>query len=198
MAKSKDAPKDGQQEGKAAEPKKKSEGGGSKAFIMMFSVAMIVQLVIIVILVYFVLSKSNAPQPVQQPAAAAATKDGEHEGEEGKTDESEEGSKKEEGPVFIYQTEDLVVNPKGSGGRRYLMTQVGLSVKSEEEKKEMEESRKAQINDILIQYLSSKSVDELADIDKRDSLKIDLKKTLNKEIAGKKIKDVFFSKFVVQ
>jgi flagellar basal body-associated protein FliL len=195
MAKSKDAAKDGQQEGKNAEPKKKGEGGGSKAFVMMFSVAMIVQLVIIVILVYFVLSKSNnAPQSAAQPAVAEKSAESAKGGEEEK-----EGEKKaEEGPIFIYQTEDLIVNPKGSGGRRYLMTQIGLSVPSEVDKKEFEESRKAQINDILTQFLANRSIDELADIDKRDSLKIELRKTLNKEIAGKKIKNVFFSKFVVQ
>jgi flagellar basal body-associated protein FliL len=195
MAKSKEAAKEGQQEGKNAEPKKKSEGGAGKSFVMMFSVAMIVQLVIIVILVYFVLSKSSAPQNAAQPAVAEKSAESvKHEGEEAKEGES----KKDEGPVFIYQTEDLIINPKGSGGRRYLMTQIGLSVPSEVDKKEFEESRKAQIYDILNQFLASRSIDELADIDKRDSLKIELRKTLNKEIAGQKIKNVFFSKFVVQ
>ncbi len=191
MAKSKDMAQEGQQEGKNAEPKKKSEGGGNKTFVMMFSVAMIVQLIIIVVLVYFVLSKSNSNQQVQQTQAqdntqqAAQAKEGENAG-------------KDDGPMIIYQTDDLIVNPKGSGGRRYLMAQIGLSVPSEEIKKEFEVNRKAQLYDILNQFLATKSIDELADIDKRDSIKIDLKNVLNKEINGNKIKNVFFSKFVVQ
>ncbi len=196
MAKS----KEGQPEGKTAEPKKSSEGGGSKTFMLMFSVAMIVQLIIIVILVYFVLNQSKNNQPVQQTAQVHQEKtEGEHE-TEGEVKEGAEGesSQKDDGPVIIYQTDDLVINPKGSGGRRYLMTQIGLSVTSEEVKKEFEDSRKAQIYDILNQFLASRSIDELADIERRDSLKIDMKKILNKEISGKKVKNVFFSKFVVQ
>ena len=193
MAKSKEAAKEGQQEGKSAEPKKKGEGGGNKTFVMMFAVAMIVQLIIIVILVYFVL-KNNSQQSGAQPAVAEkSAENAKHE-----SDAAKEGEKKDEGPIFMYQTDDLIINPKGSGGKRYLMTQVGLSVINAEVKKEFEESRKAQIYDILSQYLANRSVDQLADIEQRDSLKIDLKKTLNKEIAGNKIKNVFFSKFVVQ
>jgi len=134
MAKS----KEGQPEGKTAEPKKSAEGGGSKTFMLMFSVAMIVQLIIIVILVYFVLNQSKNNQPVQQTAQVHQEKtEGEH-AEDGEVKEGEgaESTAKDDGPVIIYQTDDLVINPKGSGGRRYLMTQIGLSVTSEEVKKE--------------------------------------------------------------
>lgn len=190
MAKSKDMAQDGQQEGKSAEPKKKGEGGGNKTFVMMFSVAMVIQLIIIVVLVYFVLSKSNSNQQVQQTQAQDNTQQA-AQAKEGET-------AKDDGPMIIYQTDDLIVNPKGSGGRRYLMAQIGLSVPSEEIRKEFEANRKAQLYDILNQFLATKSIDELADIDKRDSIKIDLKNVLNKEINGNKIKNVFFSKFVVQ
>jgi flagellar basal body-associated protein FliL len=197
MAKLKEVSKDGQQEGKIAEPKKKGEGGGSKTFVLMFSVAMIVQLIIIAILVYFILKNNSAQSSVAQTQTSGNTADSKGQtGEPGK--EEGDAAAKDDGPMIIYQTEDLIINPKGSGGRRYLMTQIGLSVPNEETKKEFEDKRKAQIYDILNQFLATKSIDELADIDKRDSLKIDLKKTLNKEIFGKKIKNVFFSKFVVQ
>jgi len=65
-------------------------------------------------------------------------------------------------------------------------------------KKEFQEERKAQIYDILNGYLASQSLEYLADITKRDSLKIELKQRLNKTIRGKKVKDVFFSKYVLQ
>lgn len=196
MAKSKENPKDASQEGKSVEPKK-SESGSSKTFMLLFSIAMVVQLIIIVILVFFVLNQNKPSNTVADTKKTENSVEESSESEEGNAEEKEV-KKKEEGPIFIYQTEDIIVNPRGSGGRRYLMTQVGIAVPSEEVKKEFEENRKAQLNDILSQYLASKTVEELADIDRRDSLKIDLKKLLNKEIGGKKVKNVFFSKFVVQ
>jgi|AMZC01.1.fsa_nt_AMZC01005181.1_2 flagellar FliL protein len=199
MAKTKDAPKDPSQEGKTAEPKK-GDGGSSKTFMLLFSVAMIVQLIIIVILVYFVLNQNKSSQPVTdtQKIEKSSNSSESTESEGGTATDEHKETKKEEGPVIIYQTDDLIINPKGSGGRRYLMTQIGIAVPSEEVKKEFEEGRKAQLNDILSQYLASKTIDELVDIDRRDSIKLDLKKILNKEIGGKKVKNIFFSKFVVQ
>ena len=202
MAKSKD-PKETAQEGKAPEPKKKSEGGGgNKSFIILFSVIIAVQLVIIIILVYFYISRPPLPhmhqsqqvvETVSQPAKA--DKKTAKKVEEDDDEEEEESSS---GPVIIYETDVFIVNPKGARPGRLLQAQVGLSVSSEEAKKEFEEARKAQINDILTGYLASQTYEYLSDITKRDTLKMEMKQLLNKSIKGKKIRDVFFSRYVVQ
>jgi flagellar basal body-associated protein FliL len=221
MAKTKD-PKEAAQDGKAAasDPKKKSEGGGgNKGFIMMFSFVIIVQLVIIIILAYFYMNNSSEPKPDdylefkiwKQQGGIIAAQLNEQKVEEKKSkktvkkedeyddeDEDEDDEHSSKGAVVIYQTDDLIINPKGARPGKFLMAQVGLAVKSEEIKKEFEETRKAQIYDILNGYLATQSLEYLADITKRDSLKIELKQRLNKAIKGKKIKDVFFSKYIVQ
>ena len=209
MAKSKD-PKEAAQEGKQPEPKKKAEsssGSGNKTFITMFSIVIAVQLVIIVILVYFYLTRpepnfSQMPQQVivdntvsQKPEKKVSKKEDDYEEEDDDEDEEVSSSK---GPVVTYETDDLIINPRGARPGKYLMTKVGFSVLSEEVKKEFEDTRKAQIYDIVNGYLASHTLEYLADIDKRDTLKIEMKQLLNKNIKGRKVKDVFFSKYIVQ
>jgi flagellar basal body-associated protein FliL len=192
MAKSKD-PKEAAPEGKPAEPKKKSESG-NKSFVTMFSVVIAIQFVMIGILVYYIISRPPTYSVIPQQAVAEYTEDENSEKpvkkapkkkvevEEEDDDEEETSSK---GPLITFQTDDLIINPKGARAGKYLMTSIALEVSGEEVKKEFEETRKAQVYDVLNGYLSSQSFEYLSDITKRDSLKIQLKLLLNKSIKGK-------------
>jgi flagellar protein FliL len=175
-----------------AEAKSKSESS-NKLFIIMFAGVMVIQLVIVFVVVFLFLNKGSGENPKQE--SKEKTENVENKGSESKPAEE---TKVDEGPVFSYQTKDIIVNPRGSGGKRFLMTQVGIFVSDEKFKKEIEEGREAQINGLINQFLSSKTTDELIEIERRDTLRIELKEILNKEIPGNKIKNVFFSKFVVQ
>jgi len=97
----------------------------------------------------------------------------------------------------VYVVKDLVVNPAGTNGLRFLMATIGLEVTSEETEKELEK-RDVQIHDSIIGILTSKTLPELDDGRSRDSLKIQIKQEIDKDITTGKVLNVYFSKFIIQ
>jgi len=110
----------------------------------------------------------------------------------------EEASAKERPPFGeIYIIEDLVVNPAGSGGMRYLCVSVGLESLSPSVIEEMT-LRDTQIKDCLIGIFSSKSIEELADIDARESVRGEIKDRIEQVLPGQGPDAVYFVNFVLQ
>ena len=97
----------------------------------------------------------------------------------------------------VYVVKDLVVNPAGTNGLRFLLTTVGLEVTSEETVKELEK-RDVQIHDSIIGILTSKTLPELDDTNSRDSLKYSIRDSINNELVTGKVMNVYFSKFIIQ
>lgn len=117
--------------------------------------------------------------------------------EESKSEEgSEEGSKKEAGK-FLFTIEEIIINPTGTDGKRFLLASVGFDLKTEPEKKEMEE-REVLVKDAIISVLASKPLTQLNDMEYRDSLKIQIKKKLKEKMPALKVNDVYFSKYIIQ
>ncbi|MCB1059363.1 MAG: flagellar basal body-associated FliL family protein [Calditrichaeota bacterium] len=114
---------------------------------------------------------------------------GEEAGEEGGHGESAGGS--------IALLDEIIVNPAGTGGRRFLSTVVGLTLKDPK----LEETVAAQmpiIRDAAITLLSSKSLDQLASIGYRDSLRSELVATINGLVKEEPVTGVVFSTYVLQ
>ena len=97
----------------------------------------------------------------------------------------------------VYVVKDLVVNPAGTNGLRFLLTTIGLEVTSEETVKELEK-RDVQIHDSIIGILTSKTLPELDDMNTRDSLKVEIKRKINSDLVSGKVLNVYFSKFIIQ
>jgi len=97
----------------------------------------------------------------------------------------------------VYVVKDLVVNPAGTNGLRFLLTTVGLEVTSEETAKELEK-RDIQIHDSIIGILTSKTLPELDDTSTRDTLKVAIKDQINKDLISGRVINVYFSKFIIQ
>jgi flagellar basal body-associated protein FliL len=97
----------------------------------------------------------------------------------------------------VYVVKDLIVNPAGTNGLRFLLTTIGLEVTSEETVKELEK-RDVQIHDSIIGILTSKTLPELDNTSTRDSLKVSIKDQINKELVTGTVVNVYFSKFIIQ
>jgi flagellar FliL protein len=108
-------------------------------------------------------------------------------------------SQKNPDPSFdhVYVVKDLIVNPAGTNGLRFLLTTIGLEVTSEETVKELEK-RDVQIHDSIIGILTGKTLPELDDASSRDSLKVSIKDQVNKELVTGSVINVYFSKFIIQ
>lgn len=97
--------------------------------------------------------------------------------------------------VFIIK--DLIVNPAGTNGLRFLLTTIGLEVSSKATEQECEK-RNVQIHDAIINILTSKTLPELDDVSARTNLKEQIKGAINRDLATGKVLNVYFSKFIIQ
>lgn len=100
-------------------------------------------------------------------------------------------------PEFLFVVKDLVVNPAGTGGLRYLLTNVGIEVTNEKAFAEIQ-SKEVIVNDILINVLSSKTLEELSDVTKRKELRREIAKKIDEILTLGRVQNVYFSKFIIQ
>ena len=98
----------------------------------------------------------------------------------------------------VHMMENLVLNPAGSNGTRFLMAAVAAEVKDEKVKEEMT-GRDAELRDAVLRLLGERTVDQLSDMAQREALKKQLTDSLNARLASKSaIKRVYFPQFVIQ
>ena len=105
--------------------------------------------------------------------------------------------KKEAAPGEVVTVSDLVINPAGTGGRRYLKVTAGIEVAN---KKVVEEvtARTAQVRDLLIRDLSARTLDELTDPAAKEEMRTTLVDELNEIMGPGKVSHVYFTEYVVQ
>lgn len=101
-------------------------------------------------------------------------------------------------PRAEYVIEDLVLNPAGSQGTRFLMATVAFQVKSAEAVEKMK-ARDAEIRDSVLGVLGSKTVEELAAPDSaRTLLKEELRMSVGRLFPRGTVRRVYLPKFVIQ
>ena len=99
--------------------------------------------------------------------------------------------------TFLYQFGDVIVNPAGTEGTRFLRVTIYLELASAEYQKMIEKFKPA-LQDIAIQILSSKTIPELEDLDSRNKLRKEIVSAMNQVLGGEVILKLFFTEFVIQ
>ena len=131
---------------------------------------------------YFVVSKFLAPQhPATEEQAAEETKD-EH-GEEAKGE--------------IFMVEELLVNPTGTSGTRFLSASIGLEVTDHDAVLQLEE-QKMPVRDLLITILSSRTVEQLTNATEREMMRGEITDRLNQLLGPDRVSAVYFVDYVLQ
>ena len=97
----------------------------------------------------------------------------------------------------VYLIEDLVVNPAGCGGTRYLAASVGLQSGLVTFLEDMK-TKDAPIKDALIQILSAKTVEELADVTKREAIRKEIQSEVDRLLPEEEVGAIYFVRFVLQ
>jgi flagellar FliL protein len=130
--------------------------------------------------------------------SAAATVEGEH-GEE--TDEAsdhgDEGGHGSGSGSSIYSIENLVVNPAGTQGTRFLIVSLALSPGNGQALEKLM-AHDAEIRDTLLQVLAGKTIQELSDLSQRENVKEEMRLAAESVIKPSKITKVFLPQFVLQ
>ena len=161
------------------EPKKE---GGNKLLLIVIIVLLLLLLVIGGLVAYFLLSgNDNTQQPPQQQQKIE---------KKHKVD-----SMAEIGP--IYPLDPFVVNLVSTNADRYLKCKIDLELDSPDLQKEIDKKLPA-IRDLIIQILSSKSVEEIQTAKGKQKLKEEIKRKINEILTTGEIKNVYFTEFVIQ
>lgn len=131
------------------------------------------------------------------PVVAAADNSGEHAAEEdhAPAEGGAEGEAAAEPAVHLL--DNLVLNPAGSGGSRFLLMSVAIEA-ADAAAVETFNTRDAELRDIVLTALGPKTVDELTDISKREQFKTEIQAALTEQFGKKSVKRLYFPQFVVQ
>ncbi|MEN0058649.1 MAG: flagellar basal body-associated FliL family protein [Bdellovibrio sp.] len=95
----------------------------------------------------------------------------------------------------VVPLETFIVNLAGSKGRKVAKVNMELEVKGDHVLEEIEK-RKAQIRDIIIILLSSKTYEDVSSREGKDGLRNEIKDTVNSFLVQGKISNVFFTEFI--
>ncbi len=102
-----------------------------------------------------------------------------------------------EGPGEVMTVSDLVVNPAGTAGRRYLKVAAAIEVHDPKVLKELE-ARGAQVRDLLIRDLSARTLEELTDPVAKEEMRQSIVSELNDIVGAGKVGNLYFTDYVVQ
>lgn len=134
-------------------------------------------------------------------ADAAGDEDEAAAADEGDGDEKatkKEGKEGEGAESPVYTIDNLVLNPAASGGTRFLLLTIAFEMKDAAGVDVMK-SRDAELRDQILVTLGGKTVEQLADMSMRDSLKAELKTATGTLLKKKKaVRRVYFPQFVIQ
>jgi flagellar protein FliL len=99
----------------------------------------------------------------------------------------------------LHLIDNLVLNPAGSGGSRFLMMAAAVEVKDASMVEELK-SRDAEARDIVLRVMGGKTVEMLSRMTYRDSLKAELADSLGTLFAKDPaaIRRIYFPQFVIQ
>ncbi|MEI6740728.1 MAG: flagellar basal body-associated FliL family protein [Gemmatimonadaceae bacterium] len=124
------------------------------------------------------------------PADTAAAAEGEHAAKG-------EGEKGKEGESNVRVLENLVLNPAGSGGSRFLMLTIAIEAGNGVALEALK-ARDAELRDVILTDLGAKTIEQLSDIGAREALKTELLEQINVRFGKNSAKRLYFSQFVVQ
>lgn len=140
------------------------------------AVVFLVQLAV----VYFVTVKFIVPASAQSVAPA---------------EKNEEASVEIEQQIFLLK--EVLVNPAGTNGTRFLLTSIGFEMSSLEAKQEIER-KEVQVRDVMNAIFTSKTLPELIDFQRREVIRHEIKVKTAGLVKSGTLKKVYFSKFIIQ
>jgi flagellar FliL protein len=129
-------------------------------------------------------------------AAAEQTADHGEEGESGGHGESKGGHGGAPAAEH-YSIENLVVNPAGTQGTRFLIVSMTILTDNAQTLSQLT-AHDAEIRDTLLQVLASKTIQDLSDLTQRERVKEEMRAAAEAVVKPGKIRRIFLPQFVLQ
>jgi len=98
---------------------------------------------------------------------------------------------------IIYPLDVIIVNIANTQATRYLRAGVSFEIPDETVAQELTQ-RKPQVTDLLIMILSSKEMEDLIDFSGKNQIRKEIMEKVNSKLSGAKLKNVYFTEFVIQ
>jgi len=174
-----------------------TEGGGGKKKLFIIIGAAVAVAVILGAVVFMLAGKGDKKEKGKEEAkveakAEAKAESGGHGGEAGGKEGGKEGAASN-----IYPLEPFIVNIYDGQELRYLKVKIEMEMVGAGEKTEID-ARLAPIRDSILVLLSSKTLQDIQDVQGKNQLKEEIMGAINKNIPPGKIAKVYFTDFVVQ
>lgn len=152
-----------------------------KKFIVLLAI-IILQAIISFLIITFVFVPENNKEKV--------------EGE--KEEQDEESSKIDLATIGeVYLIEDIVINPAGTRGRRFISLSIGFELSSDGDPEDLKK-REPKIVDLILFQLSKKGLHEFINIANREILRQEILETVKEVIPKDLVKQVYITKFIIQ
>jgi flagellar FliL protein len=97
----------------------------------------------------------------------------------------------------LFSIDNLVINPAGTQGTRFLIVTVALEMKNADATPELT-ARDPEIRDLLLSLLSARTVEQLSDLGGKDALKEEIRVAIEKVLGPDKVVRVFIPQYVLQ
>lgn len=180
-------------------PVETESGGGNKKKFIIIGAAVAVA-VILGVVVFMMMGKGDKKDAKKEGAEAhgeakadAKAEGGGHGAESG----GHGGAGGKEGATNIYPLEPFIVNIYDGQELRYLKVKVEMEMAAAGMKNELD-ARLAPIRDAILVMLSTKTMQDIQDIQGKNQLKDEILAAVNKQITSGKIAKIYFTDFVVQ
>jgi len=99
--------------------------------------------------------------------------------------------------AVLHAVDNLVLNPAGSNGTRFLMVTATFEVKDGGAEQVMKD-HEAEVRDRILALLGKKTIDEVSDINQREKIKQEVLDAVAPLLPKGAIRKVFFPQFVIQ
>jgi flagellar FliL protein len=117
---------------------------------------------------------------------------------EAPTSKGGEEGKEGESTSTIHTIDNIILNPAGSGGSRFLMLQAAIDAKEGSTVEELK-TRDAEARDVVLRVMGAKTVEQLSDMRNRERFKQELIDSLGALFKKKgAIRRIYFPQFVIQ
>jgi flagellar FliL protein len=186
--------------GKEHEDKENApEGEEKKKSGNMLLIIIIVVLVLILVIGGVIFALMSGNHDAEAASEGSTHKEAPAHGEEAPAEGEAEGGHGEVSTEvgIMFPLDIFTVNLLSESGRRYLKVEMNLELEGEELAHELE-TKKPVLRDVIIRILSGKSLEEVSTIKGKETLKEEILVDLNQRVKDGKIKNVYFTDFVVQ
>ncbi len=179
-----------------------TEKKGSKKTLLFGAIGVACLLVGVVLAIFVVrpmLAGSKDAGTADQTSQVEPAKVADHGKDAKRYDKSKAKKKSDHGTAasVVYAIKDIVVNPAGTGGSRFLSVSFGFELESPDLAHEFE-SREIVVRDALITILSSKTVTQLTDARQKEIMRYQIKKRISRLLETDELAAVYYTDFVLQ